>query len=211
MSPDSDDVGPEASPDTSGFGSDWFSRQGSWFEPVRLPPFFAARTVTFRIPYCMPGELVVGPNRQGVVFPEATFLHSLDKPFEVHRFSVRLTAMSGADAASATPHLQQPDTLLRRVRFRISDFSKNENVTKSSSLVSQLLSNNSGFWEFHDPYVLVRSEGFQVQIETLDFPTICGPDPDDGCQLTSLPTTFVRVEAAFLGYLIIVQPPSAKR
>lgn len=201
-----DDVGPAATTDLDGFGAEFFTHQRATWEPIRLPSLFVGRAVSLRIPYSMPGEINVLPNQRGIVFPEATFLHSLDKPFEVHRLVVRLTAKVDVFTPS-----QQPDTLSRRVRLRISDFAKNENVTKSASLVAQLIANNSGFWEFHDPYTLVRSEGFQVQVETLDFPSICAPDPNSECAPVGLTVTSLNVQVAFQGYLIAVQPASEVR
>lgn len=181
------------------------------FPTRRLPKDFGGRTVSFRVPYSMPGALTVPPNRSGIVFPEATFLHNVDKPFEIHRLVVRATALTGGVAATATMGSTQPDTLTQLVRLRITDFAKNENVTKSATLSNILLALNSGFWEMDDPYTLVRTEGFQVQMDTQAFPTLCSPDPDDDCQLTPVVTNFMRVEVAFQGYLIIVGPPSEKR
>jgi hypothetical protein len=37
----------------------------------RLPLEFAGRRIGFRIPYALPAEIEVGPERTGVVFPEA--------------------------------------------------------------------------------------------------------------------------------------------
>jgi hypothetical protein len=211
VGPDDVGLGNPGIADLDGFGAGfWAHARGEW-SPIRLPELFAGRAVSFRIPYSMPGELIIPPNRSGVVFPEATFLHNVDKPFEIHRLVIRLSALGGESAASAVVNNTQPDTLSRRLRLRINDFSKNENLTKSATEVSQLLANNSGFWEFNDPYVLVRSEGFQVQLETQNFPTVCAPDPDDECQLVAVPMNFMRVEVSFQGYLIAVQPPSETR
>lgn len=187
----------------------------------RLPANFAGRTITFRIPYTMPGELIVAPEQSGVQFPEATFLHNVDKPFEIHRIVIRLTGLTTGTfpnppgpASSATIMEVQPDTLSRRVRLRINDFSKNEILTKSPTLVSQLLALNTGFWDFEDPYTLVRSEGFQVAVDTLDFPVICVPDTTDSqnpCVLTESRMDYVRVEIAFQGFLLVIAPPSETR
>jgi hypothetical protein len=38
----------------------------------RLPLQFAGKDITFRIPYNIAAELDVGPNLNGVVFPEAS-------------------------------------------------------------------------------------------------------------------------------------------
>lgn len=176
----------------------------------RLPPRFAGRDITFRIPYTMPGELDLEPEKNGVVFPEATFLHNVDKPFEIHRLIVRLTALNEDDEGNFLVQEVQPDTLSRRVSMRVTDFSKNENLTKSATKVSQLLALNTGFWEWEEPYTLVRSEGFQVQIDTGLFPTVCVPGPDCG-ELIAVETAKVRVEIGFQGFLVVVAPPSETR
>jgi hypothetical protein len=37
----------------------------------RLPARFAGRDITFRVPFSMPGELIVAAGNVGVQFPEA--------------------------------------------------------------------------------------------------------------------------------------------
>jgi hypothetical protein len=37
----------------------------------RLPARFAGRDITFRVPFSMPGELIVAAGSVGVQFPEA--------------------------------------------------------------------------------------------------------------------------------------------
>jgi hypothetical protein len=103
----------------------------------------------------------------------------------------------------------QPTTMERRVRLRILDFSKNENLTKSATLVGLLLARNTGAWDLEEPYTIVRSEGFQVQIDTLDFPAVV--IIDDTLQPERVPVQFVRVEVNFQGYLDIIGPPSEVR
>lgn len=188
----------------------------------RLPTTFAGRQISWRVPYTMPGELIVEPSKSGVQFPEATFLHNIDKPFEIHRIIIRLTALTTntfpnapGPISSAVVMEVQPDTLSRRVRLRINDFSKNELLTKAPALVSQLLALNTGFWDFEDPYTLVRSEGFQIAIDTLDFPIICVPDTsptsETPCASVEARVDFVRVEVAFQGFLVVVAPPTESR
>lgn len=160
-----------------------------------IPHSFADQVITFRIPYSMPGELVVEPNASGVFFPEATFLTNVDKPFEIDRMYVRLTALDeNKDVLDV-----QPGTLGRRVRLSIGDTSKNEKLTKSAHIVDTLISSEAGAagsWEWYVPYTMVRSEGFQIGIDTLAMPA---------------GTDFVRVEIAFQGSLIVIQPASETR
>jgi hypothetical protein len=176
----------------------------------RLPLQFAGKDITFRIPYNIAAELDVGPNLSGIVFPEASFLHNVDKPFEIHRAKIGLTA-KGTPEGFVNPTIlePQPTTMERRVRLRILDFSKNENLTKSATLVSLLLARNTGAWDLEEPYTIVRSEGFQVQIDTLDFPAVV--ILDDNIEPERVPVQFVRVEVNFQGYLDIIGPPSEVR
>jgi hypothetical protein len=144
------------------------------------------------------------------VFPEASFLHAVDKPFEIHRVRVSLTA-KGTPAGFTNPTVlePQPTTLQKRVRLRILDFSKNENLTKNATLVNQLLQQNTQAWDLEEPYTIVRSEGFQVQIDTQDFPSVV--ILDSNIEPERVAVQFVRVEVNFQGYLNIIGPPSEVR
>lgn len=176
----------------------------------RLPLSFAGKDITFRIPYNIAAELDVGPNLSGVVFPEASFLHNVDKPFEIHRAKIGLTAKGTPEGFSTPTVLEpQPTTLEKRIRLRILDFAKNENLTKSATLVSQLLQKNTGAWDLEEPYTIVRSEGFQVQIDTQDYPAVVILDAN--VEPERVEVQFVRIEVNFQGYLDIIGPPSEVR
>jgi hypothetical protein len=176
----------------------------------RLPLQFAGKDITFRIPYNVAAELDVGPNLSGIVFPEASFLHNVDKPFEVHRVRIILTAKGTPETFTSPTILEpQPTTLAERVRLRFLDFSKNENLTKSATLVALLLANNTGAWDLEEPYTIVRSEGFQVQIDTLDFPAVVILDAT--IQPERVDVQLVRIAVNFQGYLDIIGPPSEVR
>jgi len=176
----------------------------------RLPLQFAGKDVTFRIPYNIAAELDVGPNLSGIVFPEASFLHNVDKPFEIHRTIIRLTAKGTPPNFDNPTVLEpQPTTLEERVRIRILDFSKNENLTKSATLVSLLLNRITGAWDLEEPYTIVRSEGFQVQLDTQDYPFILFYN--DNIQPVKVDVQLVRIEINFQGYLDIIGPPSEVR
>jgi len=176
----------------------------------RLPLEFAGKLITFRIPYNIAAELDVGPNLSGVVFPEASFLHNVDKPFEIHRTKISLTAKGTPEGFQQPTVLEpQPTTLERRVRMRILDFSKNENLTKSATLISLLLQRNTGAWDLEEPYTIVRSEGFQVQVDTQDYPAVV--ILNDVIEPERVEVQFVRVEVNFQGYLDIIGSPSEVR
>lgn len=142
----------------------------------------------------MPGELVLDAGQVGVQFPEATFLHNSDKPFEIHRLIPRV---SGIDDQDALIDPQPTDLLERSVRIRIFDFSKNENLTKNAQLLDSLTKGTSErTWEWAEPYVLSRSEGFQVTVDN---------------NATVAIANQTRVELTFQGFLIVVAAPSESR
>lgn len=172
----------------------------------RLPLMFAGRQITFRIPYSMHGELVIDPNQNGVVFPQGTFLHNVDKPFEIHRMIPRLTGLDGDGLILDT----QPETLAKAIRLNIEDTSKNERLTKVPSLVETLTTANRQTWEWEDPYTLIRSEGFQVAVDSLGFGSVCSVG--ETCDiLEKIAVAQARVEVEFQGYLVVVAPPSETR
>lgn len=164
----------------------------------RLPTQFAGRQIVFRIPYEIAGELNVNASASGVQFPEATFLHNVDKPFEIHRMIPRLTALDSSAVVQAT---QPADGMLERLtRLRVLDFSKNEQLTKTPSLVSTMTKGTSErTWEWAEPYYLTRSEGMQVTVDNLAAPAF----------VTGYAAT--RVEICFQGFLVVIAPPSEQR
>lgn len=164
----------------------------------RLPDSFAGRKITFRVPYTQAGELTLAGNVSGMQFPDATFLHSVDKPFEIHRMIPRITGLDDNGAVVATQPDQQ--TLQSLVRLRIIDFSKNEQLTKASTLMKLFTKGTSEqTWEWAEPYTLVRSEGLQILADTQAIPVF---NPT---------VTRLRIEIAFQGFLIVVAPPSEAR
>jgi len=176
----------------------------------RLPLQFAGKDISFRIPYSMAAELAVPPSTFGTVFPEASFLNSIDKPLEVHRVFINLAAQGQPTGYSFLTILDpQPTTLDQRIRISITDFSKNEKFMKAPTIVAALLNQLTGAWELEEPYTIVRSEGFQVQIDTLDFPGVIIINSLLLPEYVTVP--FVRVVLNFQGYLDIIAPPSETR
>lgn len=162
----------------------------------RLPLEFAGKPITFRVPYTMPGELLLAANQQGVQFPEATFLHNVEKPFEIHRILFRTSGLD--NAVPPAVYLLQPVLVMDRlVRVSIRDTSKNEAITKQAQLLSALGKDNERTWEFEDPYTLVRSEGMQIAAST------------DATYPAGLTT--IRVEITLQGYLIVIAKPDECR
>lgn len=184
-----------------------------------LPQLFDGQEIKFRIPYSMPGELAVDITANvppfSTQFPAATFLHNVDKPFEIHRVIPRitlLTTVSAVDFVVLSPTGTDPITGFEKlVHLRIDDTSKNEKWTKAPQLISDMVNKNTGVWELECPYTIVRSEGFNVEVDVQRF----SPNPF----LVSVPagsptlTTInkIRVDLTFEGYLVVIAPPSETR
>lgn len=171
-----------------------------------IPETFADQLIKFRIPYAMPGELVTDASTTAMQFNEATFLHTIDKPFEVHLMHVELTGLPENDIMSDV----QPLSLDRRVRLRIEDTAKNEKITKNPHLVSTIVDNLTHEWRWDVPYTFTRQEGFTVSVDTDVLPTICVPNAQCTAE-TPLIITKVRTEISFRGYLVVIRPASDMR
>lgn len=164
----------------------------------RLPDTWAGRKITMRVPQIISGELTLAGSVSGQQFPDATFLHNVDKPFEIHRVIPRITGVDANGAVVATQPAQE--TLQSLVRLRVIDFSKNENLTKASTLMKLFTKGTSEqTWEWAEPYYLVRSEGFQILVDTQAIPVF------------NPVITLLRIEIAFQGFLVVVAPPSEMR
>lgn len=173
---------------------------------------FAGRQIVFRVPYVMASTLTVTNGSTGVQFPEAVFLHNVDKPFECHRVIVRITPFDNtADTPviltpvfiGAVPNLLQ--TLQRYVAIRIRDTSKNEALTKAATIVGDFQTGDAMTWEFQDPYTMVRSEGFEVTCDNnlTNFTITVGG--------TTTTVGNLRFEVVFEGYLVVIAPASESR
>lgn len=179
----------------------------------RLPSQWAGRDITMRIPYTMAGELIVASSQSGTQFPDSVFTNNVDMPFECHRMIPRVTGLDSSN--NVQPTQLKEETLLELVRLRINDFGKNVIMVKNPTLANTLVKGSSErTWEWADPYYLVRSEGFQVVVDSLviptwngnQFPCDCGGDP-----ITPSPLTSLRMEVSFQGFLLQVAPPSNTR
>jgi hypothetical protein len=175
----------------------------------RLPAQWAGRDITMRIPYEMAAELQLVSSAPGQQYPDAVFTNNVDMPFECHRVIPRVTALDQAKVA--VPNQPSQDLLQSLIRTRLVDFGKNVTMLKNPTLMNLLTKGSSErTWEWAEPYYLVRSEGFQVVLDALAFPTIW-----DGAQIvTAQPTTPIvslRVEFGFQGYLCVVAAPSNTR
>lgn len=163
----------------------------------RLPEFWAGRKITMRIPYQMAGEITLTTLQTGQQFPDATFLHNVDKPFEIHRAKPVVQQLDNAGLPINTQLAQ--DSLLSLVRVRVSDLGKNELLTKAATLCSLLTKGSAEqTWEFAEPYTIVRSENMQIVADALSLANITN-------------TTSLRLGWMFQGFLLVVAPPSESR
>lgn len=170
----------------------------------RLPDSWAGRKITMRIPYDMPGEQNVTSNQSGIQFPDATFLHNVDKPFEVHRAKPVVTALDATNIPVVdNANLPSLEALLGFIRVRVNDLGKNELMTKAPALLSLLVKGSAeSTWEFAEPYTITRSESFQVIVDCLDL-----------TNLIAASATVAKLKLAwnFQGFLLVVAPPSESR
>jgi hypothetical protein len=174
----------------------------------RLPSQWAGRDITLRVPYAMEGELIIAGSQSGVQFPDATFTNNVDMPFEAHRMIPRTV---GLDAEfNVQPNQMKEWVLNELVRFRLVDFGKTMQMLKNPTLVNSLTKGSSErTWEWADPYYLVRSQGFQVTVDTQALPVW------DGGQIPASPPndplSNLRITVTFEGFLLQVAPPSNTR
>lgn len=163
----------------------------------RLPDHWAGRKITMRIPYEMSGEILLNDSQPGVQFPDATFLHNVDKPFEAHRCKPFVTAIDENGNILATQPPQE--TLQSFIRIRIQDLGKNELITKNPTLLNLLLKGTAEqTWEWAEPYTITRAENFQVTADALSFTNLVGVEQ-------------LRLAWTFQGFLLVIAPPSESR
>jgi hypothetical protein len=183
----------------------------------RLPTTFAGKPISMRVPWALRGELIVPNGAPGVSFPDV-FRLAIDKPFEIHRLRAHVYPFNDAVTPLTAPI--SPGTLAQQsldvreilddfIRIDITDISKNEKLTRVPTLIKSLMTQDRKTWEWEDPYTIVRSEGFQVDVDNLapvTFP-LCFTCPTQGSEICAN----LSVRLAFEGYLLIIAPPSETR
>lgn len=163
----------------------------------RLPATWGGRLITARAPWAMAGEVALTSAAPGIQFPEATFLNSTDRPFEIHRMIPFVVAQDSSGVA--LPVQPDQDLLSALIRTKIQDLGKVNQLLKSATLLRLLVKGSSErTWEFADPYYLAKSEQLQVINDALTFPVI-----------TDLVTLKVCMD--FQGFFITIGPPSESR
>ena len=146
----------------------------------RLADKYNDRKILKRIPYVMFAQQVVAVSTSGTSFADSSFLHSVDKPFEVHRVSIHATAVDGSDIPTTA---MTPNTATF-ARVDILDTAANERLTKSVARVENLVDTESDLWEWDEPYTIEYQQGF----------TITGDNQNASTRL--------RIQVAFHGFLL---------
>ncbi len=168
----------------------------------RLPATWGERVIMDRVPYEMSGELILptaDSTTAGVQFPDATFMNTVDKPFEIHRMIPRVMGL-GATNILFSPQPDQEE-LASLVRLRMTDLGLDQVLTKNPTLISLLTKGSSErTWEFADPHYLTRSNLIQVVCDMLSLPTAFASN-----------ITKLRIGISFQGFLLVVAPPSENR
>ena len=152
---------------------------------------FAGRPIRFRVPYTKPGEMVVAAQAVNIAFPAGTYLHGVELPFEI--WDVKLEASQSVAQTPFVPVAEPAPRLSKFWRVRLRDTAKNQTITAAAQLVDSVIERPNNIWRFPFPYTVVRSEGFEVEVDNL------------------LPANWLRAEVTFRGYLLILEPPSETR
>ncbi len=174
-----------------------------------VPKVYDDQWIKHRIPYTIPGELEVAANSSGNFFPEDVFKNAASKPFEIHWINVRLTAIS-----NDTPRFiydPQPTTLNKHVRLKFTEVETEQNLNKAMQLVDPLLEDDSLTWRWPIPYTISNQSGFNVQVDATVLPRYCveiSSATDQDCTATVVAVPYVRVEITFIGYFLVLAPPS---
>jgi hypothetical protein len=164
----------------------------------RLPATWASRVITDRIPYELSGEITMTSAQTGLQYPDATFMNTVDKPFEVHRMKPVIVGQLNGTMFSPQPDQEE---MLSLVRARITDLGLNQEITKNPTLLSLLVKGSSErTWEFADPHYLTRSNLLQIVLDALAFPASFADEVNQ-----------LKVCIAFQGFLLVVAPPSENR
>lgn len=165
----------------------------------RIANTWAGQLITDRFPYNMSAELVLTTGQAATQFPDSAFLHSLDKPFEVHRMIPRVVANDG----SSVPLITQPDQelLAALVRIFITNLGITQTMMKAATRLNALVKGSSErTWEWAEPQTIQRGQEFQVTAQALTFPVFA-----------PTPASSLSVIIDFQGFLLQVAPPSDNR
>lgn len=168
----------------------------------RLPDQFAGRVITYREPFAMEGVAILDSAQVGFQFPEGTFTHASDKPFEIHRMIPRVIGTDDDDIPVDCTDQCSQDFYFNFIKLRINDLGKTMEMTKSSTYLASLVKGSSETtWEFAQPAYMAKGELYQVMLDADTFPTSFSETGIDG----------LRVHITFEGFQLITSPASDNR
>lgn len=162
----------------------------------RLAQQFAGLNIVDMIPYNMPSTLVMTSATTSIAFPGTDLLNTVDKPFAVHRMTVRILGLSsGSVIIGSQPAL---DVIEGLVSFQVKWTGFDMDATKAVVPVGNLLLGTADHraWSFEEPIVLPNSYGVQILANCGTFPTT----------FTDASITQLSVRVNLQGYLLVVAP-----
>jgi len=157
--------------------------------PYKLPTHYANKRIKLRVPYSMPGLLDIPAQGAGIEFPDSTFLHSVELPFEVWDMQMHGAQLDGNNIPIAAP----APGIDWFWSIRVQALSKNQAITKNTQLVQSLKDRDTEGWYWRQPWLLERAEGFIVSTDN------------------ALANNVLRASITFRGFLVVLDVPSETR
>lgn len=178
--------------------------------PAGAPTKFAGKNIVSRWPYVMPGELVVPNGETGQLFENATFLCTLDKPFETWWMGADVYPMT-SETANVAPILAQQlgDVLHRLVKLQVDYVNLDQKITKAAARMNQLFDKNTKRWSWGpQPNTIVRQQGYAVSVSNLAAAVGATFSTGDWGNIAQQNVSHLRINCEFIGYLLVLEGSS---
>ncbi len=155
-----------------------------------LPDKFSGRKIKRRIPYALAGDLTITASAIGVAraFPDGTFYHGVELPFEVTRMKPAVVTLDSNSADQNDLIFATVGTVFHMVQLQVKLIGASRDMTAVATRLSVLTQSDDNCWQFDAPLTLLQRDGFQVMV-TQNVPA-------------SVAAGGVRMELAFLGSLL---------
>jgi len=121
---------------------------------------FCGRDINFNVPYTMTQEATFGGDQDVAL---EGFVWRMDKPFNVHRFIIQLTALDGDAVIDPQP------TVLGHLINNVSIHNWGINENHGSGGVAFRVDGSTLVWEPMTELIVVRSGGFEVKFHARPF------------------------------------------
>jgi hypothetical protein len=136
---------------------------------LQLPKsYFSPLAKTFDIkarkPYIVASDMTLAAAAAPTVFPDGSFIHSLDLPFEVLRMIPAVACLDGSLNPIPDPNIGD---ILHLVKVKIKLLSDSRDMTLVSTRLSELVEKENKIWSFDYPLYLERQNGFVVEVTNL--------------------------------------------